>query len=323
MKNITSIEIKLPTIKNKLGLGIGMDMPWSGKIGFESNPLKGDTITDNMKLFFSQYSDVFNYVFFAFQPKNRNKLIAEEYFAAYDCLFDHIPPRYVRAFHHTILNMGATEQYDRKDIYIFTNKLIKRYNFTWVVEDLGLWSINGKTVPFPLPPFMTDKGLEVCIKNIQTIQNNLEAPLCVEFPGFTEGTNFFIGKMDAFNYFRIIAEETGVAVTIDIGHILSYQWLRGNTGEKMFHELDSLPLNQCFEFHLSGCQITNGKFRDLHHGVLLNEQISLLEFLLPLCPNLKAVTYEDPKYTKNGILIPKAQKNFSSMMQIVSNWAFS
>jgi uncharacterized protein (UPF0276 family) len=311
----------LPAVRERLGLGIGMDLTWSGRIGFQRDADGRDAITDRMERFFDRYRGVFEYLFFAFQPRDRCVLDATRYFAAYDDLFAHVPEMRHRAFHQTTLNMGAVEPYDRTDVLRFTNALVERYGFSWVVEDLGLWSVRGKPVPFPLPPFMTEAGLEACIRNVSEIRDGLDCRLCVEFPGFTEGVNFHIGHADAFEHFRILAETTGVAVTIDIGHILSYQWLTGNGGDRMLDGLERLPLDHCFEFHLSGCEITNGKFRDLHHGVLLDEQIALLEHLLPRCPNVRAVTYEDPQYTGEGILIPKSQRNFVRMRDIVTAWA--
>ncbi|KFN01515.1 DUF692 family protein [Bacillus clarus] len=314
-------SVRFPKVEKKLGLGIGMDLPWGEDIGFCTTE-NGDDITPKMKIFFDNYKDEFNYMFFAFQPKNRSVLKAEDYFEAYDRLFNAVPNYKARAFHQTILNMGATEKYEKSSIIEFTNKIIERYGIKWVVEDLGLWSIKGKTVPFPLPPYMTPRGLEACIENINEYQKNLLVPVCIEFPGFTEGTNFFIGDMDGFDYFNTLVQETNSPVTIDIGHILSYQWLIGNTDEKMYTNLSKLPLENCFELHLSGCQIIRGKFRDLHHGILLDEQIDLLKYLLPLCPNLKAITYEDPKYTNDGILIPKSQRNYQRMKEVVKQWQY-
>ncbi|WP_200880745.1 multinuclear nonheme iron-dependent oxidase [Thermoactinomyces daqus] len=215
-------SVRFPEVNEKLGLGLGMDLPWGEEIGFQRDSGQGDSITPKMKKFFDQYRGQFNYIFIAFQPKNRNRLNAEEYFEAYDCLFAEVPEIKARAFHQTILNMGTMENYRKGEIIEFTNRLIERYDFKWIVEDLGLWSVEGKSVPFPLPPFMTMEGLKACIRNIREYQENLLAPLSVEFAGFTEGTNFYIGDMDAYDYFRIIAEETNSPVTIDIGHILSY-----------------------------------------------------------------------------------------------------
>ena len=129
-----------------------------------------------------------------------------------------------------------------------------------------------------------------------------------------------MGQLDAYDFFRAIAEETDSPVTIDLGHVLSYQWLRRRTGDRMFEGLERLPLAHCFEMHLSGCQITGGKFRDLHHGVLLDEQLALLEHLLPRCPNLRSITYEDPKYTDDGVLLAKAIPNYERLRQIAAQW---
>lgn len=312
--------IRMPKVAKRLGLGLGMDLPWGGEIGFVKDGVEGDTITPKMKAFFDKHRGQFSYLFFAFQPKHRNRLRAEDYYAAYDRLFAEVPEIGHRAFHHTMLNMGSLEPYAKEEIIEFTNAMIERYDLAWIVEDLGLWSLHGKVLPFPLPPYLTQEGLRACIRNIAEYQEKLKAPLCVEFAGFTEGSNFYIGDLDAFDYFREIAVETGSPVTIDIGHVLSYQWLKGNTGERMFEGLERLPLGHCFEFHLSGCQIIKGKFRDLHHGVLLDEQLDLLEHLLPLCPEVKAVTYEDPQYTEDGTLIAKAEPNFLRLQKIVERW---
>jgi uncharacterized protein (UPF0276 family) len=117
-----------------------------------------------------------------------------------------------------------------------------------------------------------------------------------------------------------LAEETRSAVTLDLGHLLSYQWLRGRRGSDLYEELERLPLENCFEIHLSGCAIVADRFLDVHHGILLDEQLELLQRIAPLCPNLSAITYEDPKF-KNGALIPRSIPNFQRLEQLVSRWA--
>jgi uncharacterized protein len=303
------------------GLGLGIDMPWGSNTGFNRLPDEsGHLITARAKRFFSTYGQSFSYAFLAFQPKGRSSLRPEDYFAAYDEFFGHFPDHRARVFHHTLLNLGTAETYDRTSIYSFTNALAERYGFAWIVEDLGLWSLRGKTVPFPLPPFMTRLGLRACVKNILEAKANISVPISIEFPGFTEGTNFHVGCLDAFSYFAELANECGVHVTIDIGHILSYQWLLGKRQEDMLDQLELLPLDRCIEMHLSGCEIVNGKFRDLHHGILLNEQISMLEYLLPRCRQLLGVTYEDPRFEDDGRMIPRARENFDRLVEIVSTW---
>lgn len=311
---------RVPDVASPLGLGVGMDLPWrDDKIGFRRKG--GGAVAPKVRAFLDRYQRDFRSVFFAYQPKNRNRLDLDDYRAAYDDLFEACPEIPVRGFHHTMLNMGAVDAYDAGAIIEFTNALVERYGFAWIVEDLGIWSIQGKALPYPLPPLLTPDSLARCIERVSRYQGELAAPLSVEFPGFSEGLSVIVGDMDAFEFFAAVVRESGSPATLDVGHLLSYQWLRGNTGAAMTQGLEALPLEHCFEIHLSGCQISRGKFRDLHHGVLLDEQIDLLQWLLPRCPNLRIVTYEDPQYTEEGALVRKAVPNYERLRAITQAWS--
>jgi hypothetical protein len=75
------------------------------------------------------------------------------------------------------------------------------------------------------------------------------------------------------------------------------------------------------EIHLSGSEIADGRFMDLHHGVLIDEQFQLLERLLPLCPNLRVVTYEDPKFDETGALVPETMGSLDRLRAVATRWA--
>ena len=307
--------------KRPLGLGVAMDLPWGDRIGFERRS-GADGPTTKVARFLERHGPEFTYIIFAFQPRDRCRLHPLDYIPAYDALFALDGAPSVRALHHTLLNLGGCwDAFSPGEVAAFTNTLIDRYHFRWVVEDLGIWSLGGQSLPYPLPPILTDGGLKRAISNVRMWQKLLNAaPLYVEFPGFTEGMSFCVGRDDAFVYFRRLAEETESSVTIDIGHILGYQWLRGRTGAAMYDGIDDLPLEACREVHLSGCSIVNECVRDLHHGVLLTEQLEMLEYILPLCPDVEAITYEDPKYDNQGRLVPKAIPNFQRLVAIVDRW---
>jgi uncharacterized protein len=315
------VSARLPDVKGRLGLGVGLDLPWGAPIGFAYEPGRGDTVTARVVRFLSAHADSFRYLFVSFQSKSRSRLDPRDYFDVYDDLFARIPAFSARALHQTSFNLGALERYDRAPIIEFTNALIERYGMAWVNEDLGLWSIHGRPLPYPLPPYLTDEGLRAAIRNTAEVQKALRVPLLVEFPGFSEGTSFFIGKAHAYDFFRSVVEETGSPATLDVGHLLSYQWLLGKRGEALYADLERLPLTHCFEIHLSGCQIVSDRFMDYHHGVLLDEQIELLERLVPCCPNLAAITYEDPKFDAEGTLIPKSIPNFERLRETALRWA--
>jgi uncharacterized protein (UPF0276 family) len=310
---MTAAGPRLPAIPSAVSLGVGLDLPWGVPVGFEFDPVRGDIVADRVVRFLNRHRRDFTHMFISWQPRSRSRLDARDYFPAYDNLFARIHPFPVRALHQTTFNLGALEPYDRSRIADFTNALACRYGFAWVNEDLGLWSIHGRPLPYPFPPYLTDAGLRAAIRNTADVQHRLSVPLLVEFPGFADGTSFVLGPMHAYDFFRHVVEGTGSAATLDVGHLLSYQWLRGRRGEALYEELDRLPLDHCFEIHVSGCTITGERFIDAHHGVLLDEQIELLVRLAPLCPNLRAVTYEDPKFYDDGALLHKTVAGFERL----------
>ena len=129
-----------------------------------------------------------------------------------------------------------------------------------------------------------------------------------------------IGDLDAYDFFRVLAEATDAPVTLDVGHLLSWRWWRGLRGEDLYGDLDRLPLGRCFEIHLSGCHIDGDRFVDAHHGDVLAEQIELLGRLLPRCPNLRAVTFEDPRLDGAGALLPSSADSWRRLREATREW---
>jgi uncharacterized protein (UPF0276 family) len=302
----------------RLGLGVGLDLPWGAPIGF--GPDGGDRVADKVVRFLDRHAREYAYLFVSWQPRSRNRLDVRDYGPAFDDLFARVPVPARRALHHTALNTGALEPYARGEILDFTNALVERYGFLWVNEDLGVWSLGGKPLPYPLPPWLTDDGLRAAIRGVDDVKRGLSVPFVVEFPGFTEGGNFYVGRWHAYDFFRRVVEETGSPCNLDVGHLISWQWLHGRRGEALYDELDRLPLAHCFEVHLSGCQVIGERFVDAHHGILLDEQLELLARMLPMCPNLRAITYEDPKFDDDGALIRKSVANVERLRAQVAAW---
>lgn len=312
---------RFPAVEDKLGLGVGLDLPWGAAIGFERDPRAGDRVTPRTLRYLQDHAEVFGYAFVSWQPKNRNVLQLADYAPAWDGLFEAIPSWPVRGLHQTVLNLGALEAYERGAIIDFTNALIERYGFAWVNEDLGLWSLHGRPLPYPLPPYLTERGLDAAIAATRECQDGLAVPLLVEFPGFSDGTSFYIGELHAYDFFKTLVEATDSPCTLDTGHLISYQWLRGRRGEALLDELERLPLDSCFEIHLSGCEVEGERFLDYHHGILMDEQLALLDRLVERCPNLRAITYEDPRFDAQGVLVPAARPNFDRLRERVERWA--
>lgn|GEM_PF-1110088 len=324
--------IAFPPLAPRTGLGVGLDLPWieapaepvadrRTPSGFHLDQVAGDRIASSVVRHLEGFADDYRAVFFSWQPKSRSRLRIDDYKGAWDSAFDGLPASYARGLHQTTFNLGALEAYDRRDICRFTNDLARRYDLKWVNEDVGLWSINGRPLPYPLAPWLTPEGLKATIANTREVQAALEIPLLAEFPGFSEGTSVYVGKIDAYDFFAELAVATDVAVTLDLGHLLSWRWVRGHRGEALYGDLERLPLAHCAELHLSGCAVDGHAFFDYHHGVLMAEQLELLRRLLPLCPELRLITYEDPALDGFGELLSTARPGFDELQSIVGRWA--
>lgn len=242
------------------------------------------------------------------------------YRAAWDRLFEDVAHD-VRALHHTSLSLGTLVPYDRRAMLDFTADLVERYKFGWVNEDLGFWSLDGQPIPYPLPPVLDARAIAPAARAVRECQAALPVPLVVEFPGFSDDASVTLGRMHAYDFFRLLAEETDAPVTLDIGHLLSYQWLLGRRGEDLFGEFDRLPLAHGFEIHLAGSSIVGDRFVDAHHGRLLDIQLECLRRLLPLCPNVRAVTFEDPAITADGALDEGSRESIARLREVVGAWA--
>lgn len=308
----------MTTLPGRLGLGVGVDLRYGDPYGFVRTAER-DVVSPSILGFLER--GAFSHAFFSFQPRDRGRLVLDDYAPAWDALYEALPPLRATGLHHTLLNLGSLDVEDRGELCDFTNALMERYDMRWVNEDLGIWALDGKLMPYPLPPLLTEAGLAKAIAEVEDVMTRLDRPLVVEFPGFSEGTNFFVGELHAYDYFATLAHETGCAVTLDTGHLISYQWLRGCRGAELFEELDRLPLSQCFELHLSGCLIKEDRFVDVHHGVLRDEQLVMAERLVERCPNLCAITYEDPKPDDTGALRSKARPGFDALRALVERWS--
>jgi uncharacterized protein len=311
------VSVRWPAVPRRLGLGVGLDLPWSGDRGFTWSEAAGDHLRPATAAFLDAQDG--SHVFLSWQPKGRAALAATDYDQAWRGALSHCRAP-VRALHHTALNLAASDGYDRSKILAFTNDLTARHDLRWVNEDLGFWSILGKPLPYPLPPLLTDAGLAVACENVARTQAALTAPLVVEFPGFSKDWSLVVGPWDAYDFFDALVTRTAAPCTLDTGHLLSWRWHAGHRGAALLEGLERLPLDHCFEIHLSGSLIDGDRFVDAHHGVLLDAQIDLLERLLALCPNVRAVTYEDPRFDEAGVLAAAALPGLRRVRAIVQGW---
>lgn len=296
-------------------LGLGLDTPWGSPRGFQTS------VAPALQKFLEKNQEGFEAFFFSFQKNHYGPLRAEDFLTGFTELHRQASGfSKVINLHHTMLNLGSLLPYKRDPILKVTNQICEKLPFGWINEDVGIWFLEGKSVPYPLPPVLSKESLQHCTQTIRYVMSELHTPLSIEFPGITDGASFHVGPLDLFDFFAELADQTQSLVTLDTGHLLGWEWKQGRTGEDMYRHLENFPYHQVVEIHMAGSEQKNGAFIDRHHGLLLPEQFEILNFLIPRCTNLKIVTYEDPKFDLQGNLIAQALPSLQKLKETAKQW---
>lgn len=292
------------------GLGVGLDLPWSAPYG-----IVGGQVSSRTLAFLEREGHRFSQAFVSWQPPDRGVPRLEDVLEPFQAFFDRVPHA-TRTLHQTAFNLAGTG-YDRGPLIELTNALIERFGFAWVNEDLGCWSVGGWSLPYPQAPFLTEQAVRHCAAVCRQVDAALQAPLVVEFPGYEVVPP---GPLDAYAFFRQVIERSGCACTLDTGHLLTWRWLRGHRGEALLDGLEALPLEHAVELHCAGVVETGEQLVDAHHGVLVDLQLELVERLIALCPNLRVVTYEDPRFDDAGQLPAPAAHSLAALEQRLADF---
>ena len=161
----------------------------------------------------------------------------------------------------------------------------------WVGNDVGWWHSRGQPFPgylYVTPPF-SDAGLADCAAHALHVQSHLSMPLALENPAVFARR----GHWHVLDFMARLHARTGLPLLLDLGHLLSYQLA---AGLPLDAGLADFPLERVIELHLAGGVVTRrggrGVYVDDHTQPVREELFTLLEWLLPRCPALRAVTFE-------------------------------
>lgn len=104
---------------------------------------------------------------------------------------------------------------------------------------------------------------------------------------------FVVGGMPLFTFFGRLARETGCALLLDMGHLVSWEMA---SGQRVLDAIDELPRESVIELHVAGGRLRQASdgpvYVDMHETPVLPESWAMLDALLPLLPNVKALCYE-------------------------------
>ena len=165
----------------------------------------------------------------------------------------------------------------------FTNALCARYGIGWINEDVGFWSLSGRPLsPYPLPPLLDATGLRACVGAWAPSARTSSRRWCWSFPGSPRGSAWCLGRWTPTTSSRPSPRRPGRRSTSTSRHLLSWRWWRGWRGRSALRRSRAAAarsLLRAASVRLRG--IAGDRFIDAHHGRLLDQQLTMLERLLP------------------------------------------
>ncbi len=171
----------------------------------------------------------------------------------------------------------------------------KEWPFAWHSEHLGFQTIAGDNdstleigVPLPLPA--TVEAVELVAVRSATIQQRYSVPFLLEnpahyfsdFPADPEIGNEY-GFLTAFT------QKSGCYLLLDLHNLYC------NAVNHRFDAravIDTLPLDRVIEIHVAGGSWRDGFWMDAHDGRVPEPVWQLLEYVLPIAPNVAGVVFE-------------------------------
>ena len=140
-----------------------------------------------------------------------------------------------------------------------------------------------------IPPILNEASLALAVQRIREVQALVPVAVAIEPPPMS----FVVGTMPLFEFFGRLAKTADCAILLDMGHLVSYEMA---SGKRVLDALHELPRERVIELHIAGGRVKQAAdgpvYIDAHEASILEVSWQMLETLLPLLPNVKALCYE-------------------------------
>lgn len=196
-------------------------------------------------------------------------------------------------FHPSYINFCGTFANDPRWLDV-TAAHIAAVGSPWFAQDCAycFWDQGhgySTQLGYFIPLILNEASLEFAIQRVREVQARVPVTVAIEPPPMT----FVVGRMPLLTFFGRLARETGCAILLDMGHLVSWEMAGGG---RVLDARGSFDFGRVVEVHVAGGRLHAGDhgpvYVDAHECPILDETWRMLESLLPLLPNLKAVCYE-------------------------------
>lgn len=196
-------------------------------------------------------------------------------------------------FHPSYINFCGTFP-NRQSWLDATAQHIAAVGSPWFAQDCAycFWGDTpgySSQLGYFIPPILNEASLQQAIARVREVQARMTVPVAIEPPPMS----FVVGQMPLFTFFGELSRATGCALLLDMGHLVSYEMA---SGESVMDALADLPVEQVIEVHIAGGKLKQAQdgpiYIDAHEAPVLDVTWRMLEAMLPLLPNVKALCYE-------------------------------
>ena len=206
-------------------------------------------------------------------------------------------------YHPSYINFCGTFSNNQKWLQA-TDTHIRKVNSPWFAQDLAycFWGDNpgySSQFGFFIPPLFNQCSMQLAVERIKEVQQAVSVPVAIEPPPVT----FVVGDMPLFEFIGKVSEAADCAILLDVGHLVSFDMA---TQTSVMAHIEALPLHRVIELHIAGGRInkadTGPVYIDAHDNAIEDETWAMLDTLLPLLPNVKALCYECEGVEEHDVL---------------------
>ena len=206
-------------------------------------------------------------------------------------------------FHPSYINFCGSWQNSEKWLKT-TAEHIRQVESAWFAQDVAYCFNQGgsaysTSLGYFIPPILNDGSLQLAIERVKEVQSLVPVPVAIEPPPMT----WYAGSLKLCEFFAELVHATNAALLLDMGHLVSYEMA---SGMKIKDEIQLLPLERVIEVHVAGGRLKPNEsgaiYIDAHECEILEQTWNMLEFMLPLLPQLRAVCYECEGVDKKPVL---------------------
>lgn len=197
----------------------------------------------------------------------------------------------------------------------YLKDMMSRLNPIWLSEHLSFNNIKLQqeiyNTNFLLPPLQTLEGIHIAAKNIKEYSAKFNIPFA-----FETGVNYLKThdfELDDGAFINTIAEHSDSYILLDIHNLFANQL---NGRQPILEFINQINPNRIIQIHLAGGFTYQDYYLDAHSGISNEEVFSIVEKIVRMLPNLKAITFEMSPVYLNSVSENDITKQLERMRSI-------